>query len=232
MRAGPELLRGDQRGEGIGGRGQGVTSRGLGAVSDEELASLAAAGSEEAAEELLRRYEPLARGRARSFFLPGADWEDLYQEGLIGIFKAFRDFRPEKGVSFRAFADLCVTRQVLTAVRAAARRKHAPLNFSVSLDGGYPLEAEGRRLSESTPSLSPDPADVVIGVEEVRAVKALVQKALSELEAAVLSMYVEGRSYQQIAAELRIRTKSIDNALQRAKRKIESFLQARQAVGV
>jgi RNA polymerase sporulation-specific sigma factor len=200
-------------------------------ATDEDLVSLYQEGHEPAALALLHRYRNFARGRARSYFLPGADKDDIVQEGMIGLYKAIRDFDPARETSFRGFAELCITRQIITAVKTATRQKHVPLNTYVSLtkpvsgqeDSDYVLQdvLEG--------AAAPDPADLVISHAELRSMKLAFAEILSDFEADVLHMYVEGKSYQEIGEHLDRPPKSIDNAIQRIKRKVELHLQDRRA---
>ena len=207
--------------------------RDLGAESDEELVALYHAGHHEAVETLLARYRGFARSKARSYFLVGADKEDIVQEGMIGLYKAIRDYLPDREASFRAFAELCVTRQIITAVKTATRQKHAPLNTYVSLS--KPVGAEDdpdRTLQDVLENVrAPDPADLVLGNEELRSMKLAFAEILSDFEAEVLHMYVEGKSYQEIAAHLGRHVKSIANAIQRIKRKVELHLRDRTGRG-
>lgn len=198
--------------------------------SDEELAKAAQAGSGDAESVLLTRYRPFVRGKARSYFLVGGDDQDVVQEGMIGLFKAIRDYDPEQQMSFRGFAELCVTRQLITAVKSATRFKHGPLNSYVSFSRTVGEDDEGDRVLADVLPASPqsDPAERVTSVERVRDLQAYVDDALSDLEVEVLRMYVEGRSYVEIAEILRRRTKSVDNALQRIKRKIDGHLRERE----
>jgi RNA polymerase sporulation-specific sigma factor len=200
---------------------------------DEALLALARAGDQRALSALLLRYRGYARAKARTYFLAGADHEDIVQEGMIGLYKAIRDYDAEQGVPFRAFADLCVTRQVLTAVKGATRRKHAPLNGYVSLSVPAGDETgDDRTVAELWPSRWPssvgsDPAELVISAERVRALQRHVDEALSDLELEVLRLYLDGRTYAEIAARVRRHPKAVDNALQRVKRKIEGHVRAR-----
>ena len=197
-------------------------------VSDEDLVEEARQGSELAIETLLNRYRHYARAKARTYFLAGADKEDIVQEGMIGLFKAIRDYRADRNSAFRAFAELCITRQIITAIKTATRQKHIPLNSYVSLNkqtGGDDGEEDGRSLGDvliSTDVL--DPADLVISAEEINAIKESMGKVLSDLETEVLQLYMDGKSYQEIAGYLGRHVKSIDNALQRIKRKLEQHL--------
>ena len=197
--------------------------------SDEMLADLARAGDDKALEELLERYRHYARAKARSYFLAGADREDIVQEGMIGLFKAVRDFDIQHNTAFRAFAELCITRQIITAIKTATRQKHMPLNSYVSLN--KPLDdANGgeRALAESLVSPSVlDPADLVISAEEIATIRNSMDELLSDLEIEVLQLYMDGKSYQEIADVLGRHVKSIDNALQRIKRKLEQHMPGR-----
>ena len=198
--------------------------------SDEELATAAQAGSGDAESVLLNRYRAFVRAKSRSFFLVGGDDQDVIQEGMIGLFKAVRDYDPDQQMSFRGFAELCVTRQLITAVKSATRYKHGPLNTYVSFSRSVGDEEDGERvLSDVLPAPSQsDPAERLTSADRVRDLQAYVDQALSDLEVEVLRMYVEGRSYVEIAEILRRRTKSVDNALQRIKRKIDVHLRERE----
>ena len=193
---------------------------------DEGLVSLYREGHQDAIDTLLLRYRGFARAKARSYFLVGADRDDIVQEGMIGLYKAIRDFDAEREASFRAFAELCVTRQILTAVKTATRQKHVPLNTYVSLSKPVGDEEDPDRPLHDVlaNARAPDPADLVIGHEELRSMKLAFAEILSDFEADVLHMYVEGMSYQEIAAHLERQVKSIDNAIQRIKRKVELHL--------
>jgi RNA polymerase sporulation-specific sigma factor len=197
-------------------------------LSDEELVLVARSGDELAIEALLYRYRHYARAKARSYFLAGADKEDIVQEGMIGLFKAIRDFQGEKNIAFRAFAELCITRQIITAIKTATRQKHQPLNSYVSLNKPAPGDDEDRPLEEALViSAGSDPADLVVSAEEIASIKLSMGRLLSDLETEVLQLYMDGKSYQQIADILGRHVKSIDNALQRIKRKLEQHLLTR-----
>src|SRR5919108_924178 len=209
---------------------------GLADAADDELVLRARAGDDTALEHLLLRYKNFARVKARSYFLIGADKEDIVQEGMIGLYKAIRDFRPDKQSSFRAFAELCIQRQIITAIKTATRQKHIPLNSYVSLtrpmpqdDGGEPDRVLVDVLTQGSNS---DPVELVISREEVDSMQTSFREILSDLEAHVLHLYLEGKSYQDIAESLKRRVKSIDNALQRIKRKIEQHIEARRMADV
>jgi len=199
--------------------------------SDEQLVSRSRAGDDVALAELLTRYRGFARAKARSYFLVGADHEDIVQEAMMGLYKAVRDFDADRETSFRGFAEMCVTRQVITAIKAATRHKHGPLNTAVSL--GRPVgsdDDDGERVLGDTLQLplSQDPAELVISAERIRGLQRHLDEVLSDLEVDVLRLYVEGKSYVEIAEVLRRHVKSIDNALQRIKRKLDQHLRERE----
>ena len=199
-------------------------------LEDLQLVLKARNGSSAAMDQLIRRYTSFVRLKASSYFLAGGDSEDLIQEGLVGLYKAVRDFRPDKETSFRSFAELCVTRQIITAIKTATRQKHGPLNNYVSFSRPVGSDDDGERvLGDVIPTVAiSDPADLVISAERIRALQAHFDEVLSDLETEVLRLYVEGKSYQEIAERLQRHVKSIDNALQRIKRKLEGHLQARE----
>jgi RNA polymerase sporulation-specific sigma factor len=199
--------------------------------SDDDLVALFQQGHFEAVELLLERYRRFARAKARGYFLIGADFDDIEQEGMIGLFKAVRDFRPDRQSSFRAFAELCVTRQILTAIKTSTRHKHQPLNQYVSLSGVRSVEDPNERpLEEMLHDIKVnDPADELVSWECMAELRAAIARVLSDLEVDVLCLYVEGRSYQEIGDLLGRHAKSIDNAIQRIKRKLECHLQQRRA---
>ncbi len=191
---------------------------------DEDLVELSAAGDRNATECILARYKNLVRSKARMYFLVGADKEDIIQEGMIGLFKAIRDFDRDRLVSFKGFAELCVKRQILTAVKTATRQKHMPLNTYVSLSN--PLndgESEGVLEEILSNKIEADPERLFISKENAAFINDKIKEVLSELEKKVLMFYLEGKSYQEIAAILSKPQKSIDNALQRVKKKMEKF---------
>jgi RNA polymerase sporulation-specific sigma factor len=194
--------------------------------NDEELAVAARAGDSQASSALIARYRPFLRSRARSFFLLGADVDDVLQESLIGFYKAIRDFDPERQTHFRGFADLCVQRQLITAVKGATRHKHGPLNSYVSFSRPVGADEDGERvLADVLPAgAMADPAEQVVSSERIRALQSYLDRELSDLEVEVLRMHVDGKSYAEIADELQRQTKSIDNALQRIKRKLSVHL--------
>jgi RNA polymerase sporulation-specific sigma factor len=195
-------------------------------LGDEDLVALAAAGHDQALAELLDRFKPQVRAKARTYFLAGGDRQDVVQEGMIGLYKAVRDYDRSKHPSFRAFADICITRQVITAVKAATRRKHGPLNAYVSLDA--PADhGEGQHEPVALPELADehdDPAGRIAAAAEIEELREFCLSVLSDLETEVLVRYVAGESYAAIAGELGRHTKAIDNAVQRIKKKLEGYL--------
>ncbi len=190
-------------------------------------------GDDKAHDELIRRYTGFVRLKASSYFLAGGDADDLIQEGLIGLYKAVRDFRADKETSFRSFAELCVTRQIITAIKTATRFKHSPLNSYVSFShtpAGQ--EAEGEcTLGDALPGPTvDDPSICVISTEELQSLVFTLGTGLSVLEADALRLYLEGSSYEDMAEELGCDTKTIDNALQRVKRKVLTHQRSRQVL--
>lgn len=195
---------------------------------DEEVVELAKEGDEEALEFLINKYKNFVRAKARSYFLIGADREDIIQEGMIGLYKAIRDFRCDKLSSFRAFAELCITRQIITAIKTATRQKHIPLNSYVSLNKPiYDEDSDRTLLDVISGTKITDPEELIISREEFDDIEEKMGEILSSLEWKVLMSYLEGKSYQEIAVDLKRHVKSIDNALQRVKRKLEKYLENR-----
>lgn len=197
---------------------------------DEDVIQEARAGNEKALEYLINKYKSFVRAKARTYFLIGADREDIIQEGMIGLFKAIRDYKGDKLSSFRAFAELCITRQIITAIKTATRQKHIPLNSYVSLNKPIFDEESDRTLMDviSEENIS-DPEELVINREEFLGIENKMGEILSSLEWEVLTSYLEGKSYQEIADDLDRHVKSIDNALQRVKRKLEKYLEEQKA---
>ena len=192
---------------------------------DEEIVLEAKNGNVRAQEYLISKYENFVKAKAKSYFLIGADKEDIYQEGMIGLYKAIRDFKPDKLTSFKAFAELCVTRQIITAIKTATRQKHIPLNTYVSLNKPiYEEESDRTLLDVLAGSRITDPEELVISQEQMEHIEGEISKVLSDLELEVLTSYLDGKSYQEIACDLDRHAKSIDNALQRVKRKLEKCL--------
>lgn len=200
-------------------------------LSDEEIVQLARDNDDFALEFLINKYKNFVRAKSRSYFLIGADREDIIQEGMIGLYKAIRDFRPDKLASFRAFAELCITRQIITAIKTATRQKHIPLNSYVSLNKPiYDEESDRTLLDVISGSKVTDPEELVISREEFVDIENKMVEFLSDLEWRVLMSYLEGKSYQEIADDLGRHVKSVDNALQRVKRKLERYLEKRESV--
>lgn len=196
--------------------------------SDEEIVEAVRVGDSEALEYLINKYRSFVRAKARSYFLIGADREDIIQEGMIGLYKSIRDFRGDKLASFKAFAELCITRQIITAIKTATRQKHIPLNSYVSLDKPiYDEDSDRTLLDVICGSQVCDPEELIINQEEFVGLEDKMSEILSELERKVLMLYLDGRSYQEIAVDLKRHVKSIDNALQRVKRKLEKYLEVR-----
>ena len=194
-------------------------------MTDEEIAALAQASDGEALEYLLNKYKNFVRLRARSYFLIGADHEDIVQEGMIGLYKAIRDYRIDRSASFHAFAELCVTRQIITAIKTATRQKHIPLNSYVSLNRPiYEEDPDRTLLDVITEEVPSNPESMLIDREDLSLIEGRIGEMLSDLEKEVLIRYIEGKSYQEISEEMNRHVKSIDNALQRIKRKLQKYL--------
>src|SRR5947207_10923220 len=200
-------------------------------LSDDGLVARYRLGDVEALDTLLERYRRFVRSKARGYFLVGADFDDIEQEGMIGLYKAVRDFRDDRQASFRAFAELCITRQIITAIKTATRQKHQPLNQYVSISGVRGGDDPGERTVEDLldDHNIADPADQVVSNERMDDMRRSMAEMLSGLEVDVLRLYVEGKSYQEIGAQLGRHVKSIDNALQRIKRKLDQHLQLEAA---
>lgn len=199
-------------------------------LDDHYLVAQAKRGDAQAVDAIVTRYRGFVRLKASSYFLLGGDSEDLIQEGLVGLYKSIRDFRPDRESSFRNFAELCITRQIITAVKTATRNKHSPLNQYVSFSQS-PAAAGGESettLDEILPGPSSfDPANQVIASEELSSLVSYLGNVLSELESRVLSLYLDGHSYEVVAERLGCDTKTVDNALQRVKRKVGTHLSSR-----
>jgi len=201
----------------------------FGNKTDEEIVIEARSGNDRALEYLLSKYQNFVKSKAKSYFLIGADKEDIYQEGMIGLFKAIRDFKDDKLASFKVFAELCITRQIITAVKTATRQKHIPLNTYISLNKPIYDEESDRTLLDIISGIKvSDPEELVIGKEELASIENQIGEVLSDLEMEVLMSYLDGKSYQEIACDLDRHAKSIDNALQRVKRKLEKCLEKRK----
>lgn len=196
--------------------------------NDEDIVGAVHEGDGEALEFLISKYRNFVRAKARSYFLIGADREDIIQEGMIGLYKSIRDFKGDKLASFKAFAELCITRQIITAIKTATRQKHIPLNSYVSLDKPiYDEESDRTLLDVICGTQVSDPEELIINQEEFVGLEYKMSEILSDLERKVLMLYLDGRSYQEIAEDLDRHVKSIDNALQRVKRKLEKYLEVR-----
>ena len=195
-------------------------------LRDEDIVLLCHDGDPIAEEYLLSKYKNFVRSKARSYFLIGADHEDIVQEGMIGLYKAIRDYRSDKLSSFRAFAELCITRQIITAIKTATRQKHIPLNSYVSLNKPlYDEESDRTLMDVIVEGKLSNPEDLIISQEDLDSIHAKINEVLSGLEQEVLNLYLDGKSYQEIAVYLNRHVKSIDNALQRVKRKLEKYLE-------
>ncbi|MBV1820743.1 RNA polymerase, sigma 30 subunit, SigH [Clostridium cochlearium] len=195
---------------------------------DEEVVLEAKEGNVRAQEYLINKYKNFVKAKAKSYFLIGADREDIYQEGMIGLYKAIRDFRADRLASFKAFAELCITRQIITAIKTATRQKHIPLNTYISLNKPiYDDESDRTLMDVLSEAKVSDPEELVISREEIGCIQNEMEEVLSALEMEVLMSYIDGKSYQEIACDLDRHAKSIDNALQRVKRKLEKFLNSR-----
>ncbi|MDD6888357.1 MAG: RNA polymerase sporulation sigma factor SigH [Candidatus Aphodomorpha sp.] len=196
------------------------------ALTDEELIERIRMGDSDAEDVLYIRYKQVVRSKARTYFLVGADREDIIQEGMIGLYKAVCDYEFGKQASFRAFAELCITRQIITAIKSATRKKHIPLNTYVSLSRPVYEDGDGERtlIDVLETTRISDPEEALIGRESYEAVARDIENALSKLEREALSLYLQGLSYQQIAAAMGRSTKCVDNAIQRVKKKLEERL--------
>lgn len=197
-------------------------------MTDEQIVKLAQEADGMALEYLLNKYKNFVRSKARSYFLIGADHEDIVQEGMIGLYKAIRDFKEDKLSSFRAFAELCITRQIITAIKTATRQKHIPLNSYVSLNKPiYEEESDRTLLDVITEGWVTNPEDLLISKEDLSSIEGQIGEMLSGLEKQVLFYYLDGKSYQEISEDLGRHVKSIDNALQRVKRKLQKYLEGK-----
>ncbi|MDF2590471.1 MAG: polymerase, sigma-24 subunit, subfamily [Anaerocolumna sp.] len=195
-------------------------------LDDDSLVVLVQEGDLDALEFLINKYKNFVKAKARSYFLVGADREDIVQEGMIGLYKSIRDYKGDKQSSFKAFAELCITRQMITAIKTATRQKHIPLNSYVSLDKPIFDEESDRTLMDVIMEEKMlDPEEMLISREEYVDIELKMEEILSDLERRVLSQYLDGRTYQEISEDLKRHVKSIDNALQRVKRKMEKYLE-------
>ena len=194
-------------------------------MPDEDVVVLAQNGDGQALAYLLNKYKNFVRSKARSYFLIGADHEDIVQEGMIGLYKSIRDFQPARLASFRSFAELCVKRQIITAIKAATRQKHVPLNSYVSLNKPLYDEESDRTLLDVIEGRVTNPEDLYISQEDLSRIQSQISEILSDLERQVLDAFIDGKSYQEMAELLGRHVTSIDNALQRVKRKLFKFLE-------
>jgi RNA polymerase sporulation-specific sigma factor len=195
-------------------------------MTDEAIVLMAQSDGDGAAlEYLLNKYKNFVRTKARSYFLIGADHEDIVQEGMIGLYKAIRDFKEDRLSSFRAFAELCITRQIITAIKTATRQKHIPLNSYISLNRPiYEEDSDRTLLDVITEDVPSNPEEMLIDREDLSVIEGRIGAMLSDLEKQVLVRYIEGKSYVEISEEMNRHVKSVDNALQRIKRKLQKFL--------
>ena len=202
-----------------------MTTLDFDSMPDEDIVELAQDTDGAALEYLLNKYKNFVRTKARSYFLIGADHEDIVQEGMIGLYKAIRDYRKDKLKSFRAFAELCITRQIITAIKTATRQKHIPLNNYVSLNRPiYDEDSDRTLLDVITEEVPSNPEEMLIDREDLSVIEGRIGQMLSDLEKQVLVRYMEGKSYVEIGEEMGRHVKSIDNALQRIKRKLLKYL--------
>ena len=196
-------------------------------MEDEDVLGYVRTGCKRGMEHLIEKYKPLVRAKARSYFLVGADREDIVQEGMIGLFKAVRDYKNDKSIPFKVFAEMCITRQIITAVKTATRQKHIPLNSYISLNKKIFDEESDKVLIEVIQEISvSNPEELFISKEEYDGIESKMMELLSPFEKEVLSMYLGGIAYQDIAKQLNKPVKSVDNALQRLKKKIEKSIQS------
>lgn len=199
-------------------------------MEDEDIVEEAKTGDPCAMEYLISKYKNFVKVKARAYFLIGADKEDIIQEGMIGLYKATRDYDRDKLTSFKSFAELCITRQIITAIKTATRQKHIPLNSYISLNKPIYDEESDRTLLDVVSEIKiTDPEELIISSEELYSMESKIVELLSDLEWEVLMAYLDGKSYQEIAKELHRHVKSIDNALQRVKRKLERYLELKES---
>lgn len=199
-------------------------------MEDEDIVEEAKTGDPCAMEYLISKYKNFVKVKARAYFLIGADKEDIIQEGMIGLYKATRDYDRDKLTSFKVFAELCITRQIITAIKTATRQKHIPLNSYISLNKPIYDEESDRTLLDVVSEIKiTDPEELIISSEELYSMESKIVELLSDLEWEVLMAYLDGKSYQEIAKELHRHVKSIDNALQRVKRKLERYLELKES---
>ncbi len=198
-------------------------------LEDLELVDRVRRGDERSLEVLLERYRRFARSKARSYFVAGSEKEDVVQEAMIGLYKAIRDFEVSEETPFRAFAELCISRQILTAIKSANRHKHQPLNTSISLDAPAYNGDDASFVDLLPAETTSDPVELVVAADEIEAMRDSMSETLTKLEADVLRLYIDGRSYEQIAEAVGGHMKAVDNALQRVKRKVQRHISVRNA---
>ncbi len=203
---------------------RGAKSEGFASLSEEEVALAAKSGNQDATEWIVNRYKEFIKMRSHSFFLAGADQEDVMQEGMLGLYKAILGFEDNKGASFKTFAELCINRQIMSAVKLAGRKKHLPLNNYVSIDGQSGEETSGEAIDLTAENTENNPEQILIEQENIDGIHGQIDKVLSKFEAEVMVHHLNGVNYQDIAKLLDREPKAIDNALQRIKKKLEKFL--------
>lgn len=197
--------------------------------SDEEIVTMVKDGDSLAQEYLMNKYKTLVKSKARAYFLIGADREDIIQEGMIGLYKAVRDYQNDKNTTFKSFAELCVNRQMITAIKTATRQKHIPLNYSISLNRPvFDDDSEETYMDLIKESRVTSPEALLIGQEDKNLIETGISEILSDFETRTLGYYLQGKTYYEIAAILHKPEKSIDNALQRVKKKIEKFVERKR----
>ena len=196
-------------------------------ITEEDIVTLAKSGDRKAEEQIIKKYKNFVRAKARSYYLIGADKEDIIQEGMIGLFKAIRDYDTEKAASFKVFAEICITRQMITAIKTATRQKHRPLNSYVSLNKPvFDEESDRTLLDMIVGEKITNPEALMISKEEMDLMELLIEENLSSFEMKVLDLYLQGKTYNDISELIDKPIKSIDNALQRIKRKLEKYIQS------
>lgn len=197
-------------------------------LSDEEIVVMAKSGDELATDYIIKKYKNFVKSRARTYFLIGADKEDIIQEGMIGLYKAIRDYDSDKPASFRGFAEICITRQIITAIKTATRQKHIPLNSYISLNKpAYDEESERMMIDMIAEKENFNPEEIMITKEHFSSMLIKMSEVLSKFEWKVMNLFLDGKSYSEIAKKLDKSEKSIDNALQRIKKKVEKYLQSK-----
>lgn len=199
------------------------------ALTDEEIVAMSKSGNSAATDYIIEKYKNFVKSRARTYFLIGADKEDIIQEGMIGLYKAIRDYNSDKPASFRGFAEICITRQIITAIKTATRQKHIPLNSYISLNKpAYDEESERMMIDLIAESVNFNPEEIMITKEHFSSMLIKMSEVLSKFEWKVMNLFLDGKSYSEIAKKLDKSEKSIDNALQRIKKKVEKYLQTRK----